>query len=544
MKAIFRLVLALTLTSTALHAQVPQENGQKRDDDHSFYAGQMYTMHHNVALVILDGVAIDGKGNPVTDLKKEDFTIMEDGKPQITRNFEAAGKYTPSPDVTIDSTADLAKFAPRAPVNIVLLDEFTTRFEDMAFARYSLKKWLERQPAKLDTPTILIAVSLDKFEVLRDYTQSKDELLSSLEHHFAAYPWHMNQVGWTPELYSNAHLALRRVAEATASHQGPKTMIWIGRGFPSNRAFHQSSELRDSTTIHTLRELRDSRVVLYTIDPAGILIDPQGAYPTPYWADAAFGGDPRFQALAAATGGRTFANRNDVDVAIANSIRDGSSVYTLTYIPTNPDYDRKKIRHVVVNVNRPGVTFVTRKGYDTDAIQQRTDSDGNMGNRLQLELASALQSNMKYDAMGFTVSSSATDPLALHVHIPSHSLTFLHPSDETKPNHARFEVVAASFDKNGKGLKQDLKIFDLKDPRTDTSVGVRPSADVDLLVPADSKATHLRVVVREDFSGHIGTVDLPLTPGSHGASNVREEKADDKTTPSVSVKPEAPAPGN
>ncbi len=77
---------------------------------------------------------------------------------------------------------------PHAPVNIILLDEFNTRFEDMAFARYSLKKFLDRQPGKLSTPTMLIAVSLQNFTVLHDYTQNKDDLIQSLNHHFAAYP--------------------------------------------------------------------------------------------------------------------------------------------------------------------------------------------------------------------------------------------------------------------------------------------------------------------------------------------------------------------
>ena len=61
----------------------------------------------------------------------------------------------------------------------------------MAFARYSLKSWLEKQPSKLDTPTMLIAVTLEKFTVLHDYTQKKGEILEALDHHFAADPWQL-----------------------------------------------------------------------------------------------------------------------------------------------------------------------------------------------------------------------------------------------------------------------------------------------------------------------------------------------------------------
>ena len=38
-------------------------------------------------LVVVDVVARDGKGVPVTDLKQEDFTVLEDGKEQKLRIF-------------------------------------------------------------------------------------------------------------------------------------------------------------------------------------------------------------------------------------------------------------------------------------------------------------------------------------------------------------------------------------------------------------------------------------------------------------------------
>jgi len=154
------------------------------------------TIRSNVQLVILDGVAIDAKGVPVTNLTQSDFHIVDDDQPQRIRNFDAPGRFTPSPDLTIDSTADLDRLAPHAPVNIVLLDEFTTHFEDMAFARYSLKKWLEKQPAKLDTPTMLAAVDFEHFTVLRDYTQNKDELIQALDHHFIANPCRNSNFSW------------------------------------------------------------------------------------------------------------------------------------------------------------------------------------------------------------------------------------------------------------------------------------------------------------------------------------------------------------
>src|SRR6516162_7287230 len=41
----------------------------------------------NVNLVQVDAVVTDNKGKPVTDLKAEDFEILQDGKPQAITNF-------------------------------------------------------------------------------------------------------------------------------------------------------------------------------------------------------------------------------------------------------------------------------------------------------------------------------------------------------------------------------------------------------------------------------------------------------------------------
>jgi hypothetical protein len=86
-----------------------------------------YTVRTNARLVVLDAVVTDKQGNVVTDLKREDFTVTELGEPETIRDFVASGAYALAPDVTIHSTAELDKLAPKAPVNIILLDEFNTR---------------------------------------------------------------------------------------------------------------------------------------------------------------------------------------------------------------------------------------------------------------------------------------------------------------------------------------------------------------------------------------------------------------------------------
>src|SRR5580704_9809060 len=48
----------------------------------------------NVRLVTLDVVVTDKKGNPVTNLTKDDFQVYEDAQPQTIRSFEPPSLHT------------------------------------------------------------------------------------------------------------------------------------------------------------------------------------------------------------------------------------------------------------------------------------------------------------------------------------------------------------------------------------------------------------------------------------------------------------------
>jgi VWFA-related protein len=54
------------------------------------------TIRSRTTLVPVDVRVVDAKGNPVTDLKQEDFTLLEDGRTQAIAQFDARG-LTPQP---------------------------------------------------------------------------------------------------------------------------------------------------------------------------------------------------------------------------------------------------------------------------------------------------------------------------------------------------------------------------------------------------------------------------------------------------------------
>jgi len=501
----FAAVQAGPAQSTPAQGAPGQMPGSPTDDNGT------YTFHSNVPLVILDVVVTDSHGTPVTDLTRADFHVEENKDPQTILNFEQAGARVPSPAVNIDSTAALDQAAPQAPVQIIVLDEFNTRFEDMAFARYSLKKFLQKQPGKLSTPTMLIAVDLRHFTVLHDYTQNKNDIINALNKHFVAYPWQVHQSAWVAERYATAFITLRRVAQAVMGHPGHKNMIWIGRGFPHynlvNAPIDTTNRLNNAVQ-DCVNVLRDARVTLYTIDPAGVMIDPGK-----YGQDAAdldpLGGNYQFAELARATGGAALYGRNDVDMEINTAIRDGASFYTLTYRPTNSSLDPSKFRKIAVTLNRPDLKVLTRQGYFLRYGPDNVDPV-KPSRRLVADLMAADSSNMAYDGVPFSVTPAPADPTEFDIQLGPKDL-FWTPKMDTDPRHADFILVVSTFDKKGMELHRDARTYSIKATGDVPDIGpLDRGVNIKYHVMPDPKAVRARFTVRMTASGRIGTQDAQV----------------------------------
>src|SRR5258708_20822484 len=65
-------------------------------------------------LVVVDAVVLDAKGNPVEGLRRDDFTVKEDGQAQTVPSFEAVGRPESPPPPEAASKAAVPT-APPAP---------------------------------------------------------------------------------------------------------------------------------------------------------------------------------------------------------------------------------------------------------------------------------------------------------------------------------------------------------------------------------------------------------------------------------------------
>src|SRR5215470_1482283 len=107
----------------------------------------------NVRLVELS-VIVHNKDDPVTDLAKEDFEILDNGKPQEVRYFALERPTKPSASLVslpnhVFSNRTLGAVETAPGVSIVLFDLLNTEFTDQAYARKQLVSLLHKiQPGQ------------------------------------------------------------------------------------------------------------------------------------------------------------------------------------------------------------------------------------------------------------------------------------------------------------------------------------------------------------------------------------------------------------
>jgi len=135
-----------------------------------------------VRLVLVDVVVTDGKGDAVAGLNKQDFEVLEDGKPQTISTFEehhgapppTQVKLPPLPphvytNFPITQTSDA--------VNVLLLDAMNTPTQDQSYVHTEMIKCLRTIPP---SARIAIFTLASRLRMLQGVTTDSSELLKAL----------------------------------------------------------------------------------------------------------------------------------------------------------------------------------------------------------------------------------------------------------------------------------------------------------------------------------------------------------------------------
>jgi len=170
----FSRVLSLILLSCVVVSLQSQTAAPKPDTP-------VATIKTKVRLVQEDVVVTNGKGDAVTGLRKGDFEILEDGKPQTISTFEEHQGAPPTqitlpqmpPHVytnyPVTKTAD--------SVNVLLLDALNTPARDQTYVHSQMLKYLKTIPPGTRVAIFTLA---SRLRMLQGVTTDSSELLAVL----------------------------------------------------------------------------------------------------------------------------------------------------------------------------------------------------------------------------------------------------------------------------------------------------------------------------------------------------------------------------
>src|SRR2546423_15353543 len=102
-------------------------------------------------VVLVDVLAADNSGKPVTDLKPEDFTVEEAGHKQKIAFFslEQPGQAGPAAELPPGVYSNRPEYnAPGGPITVVLNDSLNTPLREPGYARDQLIPDVAHQPNK------------------------------------------------------------------------------------------------------------------------------------------------------------------------------------------------------------------------------------------------------------------------------------------------------------------------------------------------------------------------------------------------------------
>jgi VWFA-related protein len=306
----------------------------------------------------LDVVVTDKSGRPIPGLQQQDFTLMDNKRPQKIVSFQAVEGGT--------ATAD-------PPVEVILLvDEVNTSPSQVAFARDQIERFLRRNGGQLARPvstviftdsgiTIVDTSSRDGNAVIADLRQKQTGLRSIVR---------SSDYGASIRVELSLN-SLQQLVRYEAPRPGRKLVVWISPGWPLVSAPLTSNQEQDvfNHIVAFSDRLRQAGITLYEIDPLGVA-DAAGIRTSLYQdflkpvrkAKQAQFGNLGLQVLAYQSGGRVLNSSNDVAGEIAACDADANDFYVLSF-DVLPGDGPNEYHALEIKIDKPGLTARTRSGY-------------------------------------------------------------------------------------------------------------------------------------------------------------------------------------
>jgi len=342
-------------------------------------AGEPYVFKSNVRRVVVDVVVSDSLGRPVSGLTADDFSVAEDGKRQPIRafdvhDFEPVSDSLPALPASMPTNTfvNVPAGPERGPLYVLLLDLLNMEVSDQPFARKQLLEFVRKKP--LGTRFAVYVLSDHLFQV-QGFTEDRNllaEVVDAKNPHSRIPKIFLYADNYRPFISTPGVLA--RIGEYLADLPGHKNLIWFSGSFPSTIMPDGNAMTEALSVSDQIKEATDSltrgRVAVYPVDVRGVVAtSPSASAGAPPGNGDAMAADAMLNAdymteeeIAFATGGHAFHDTNDLAGALTAATETGGHYYTLTYSPTNQNYDGK-LRHIRVELAKKGYRLEYRRSY-------------------------------------------------------------------------------------------------------------------------------------------------------------------------------------
>jgi len=383
-------------------------------------------------LVVVNVSVKDKQGVPVEGLKREDFIVTEDGKPQPIGEFsfeklsndlmaalpdvdnggpkQLEERVTPPPKAaeapkqaqpagSVSSSIENSQRKDRRLL-AMFFDMTTMPQFDQIRAIENAEKFIREQMTSSDLIQIMNYGT--KLNVLQEFTDDRDLLLKTLKNMVVGEGSELagaaggaaegdDTGGFTQDDTEfnifNTDRQLAAIEDAVkklAAYPEKKNMIYFSSGISKNGIDNQS-QLRAATAA-AIR----SNVSIYSVDARGLVASAPGGDATsasPRGSGALSGSlqsgrissmndtQETISTLAADTGGKVLLDNNDLTLGIKTAQQDLSSYYILGYYSQNSAEDGK-YRHIIVKLANPQVAANTqslkyKEGYYASKVFQK-----------------------------------------------------------------------------------------------------------------------------------------------------------------------------
>jgi len=542
-------------TAFAGQRQPVQQPQQKQNEKEQ----QEEILRLSAELVVVDAVVLDKKGNPVRDLKKENFTILEDGVPQeiVTFDFEdiSGAHESAIAAQTQPQTQDPITIAKSKPTEtdrqllqdkrliILFFDLSSMPIEDLLMAQEAAVKFIDKQMSPVDLVSIVVFST--NLQPLHGFTNNKETLKAALEKIklgkgalLAGVETAAEQTTDTSTAESSEEssdlfvpdqtefnifntdrklLAIESLAKMLKEYPEKKSLIHFSSGISTTGSENQA-QLRS-----TIDAANKANMSIYPVDARGLVaLAPGGgaSRSSPRGGRDLFTGQAMLRqqsqlsasqetltTIAEDTGGKAFFDSNDLGLVFEQVHKDVGSYYVLGYYSSNPRRDGR-YRQIKVTVNVPGVAIHHRPGYFAEKEFARFTKEDR-----EKQLSEAMTTERPFsdilfalEADYFRVADKRTFvPVALKM--PGSEIPFFNNGEKKL---AEFDFVAEV-----RGQKQELASFAKDTIRVrlaeqtykqvasgniqyDTGFYLRPGS------------YRLKFLVRENQTGKMGSFEQPL----------------------------------